>query len=105
MVTEQQVVDELRAFGLTARRDLESIRGALTSSTTRFGNRDVELLQGPIVVITPQHEIWSVSLGFHHIKWPKESEFNTLNEAVAFVKEVYSDLPELLANGWKPNTN
>src|SRR5699024_7739549 len=95
MVSPEQAVEEIRAFGLSA--DLRGTR--LAGATSKNGN----LYQGSAFAIEHKGDEWEARLIGHLFSWGRVNRFRTLDDAVNFVKKVYSELPDFLADGWKPN--
>lgn len=95
MVTLTSVKKELSELGLAVENNAGMIEGALYKEGVFF--------KGPPFSIDYKDDQWRVILGMHLAKWGRINFFENLADALEFIKTVYLELPDFLANGWKPN--
>lgn len=95
MVTLQDAKEELVGFGLVVEGHERRIDGALS--------KDGIFFKGPSFSVDQKNDQWRVILGSHLAKWGRIIYFAELVDAVAFLKRVYSELPDRISHGWKPN--
>lgn len=97
MVTTDTAKQELVEFGLVVEGDDARLDGAIEKQGMFF--------LGPSFSLEQDDGEWKVVLGSHLAKWGRKLYFEELSDAISFLKEVYSDLPEDMADEWEPNKN